>query len=115
MTWTVGRKITFGFSLSIIIVAALGGVSYRNSSILLRTTGWVAHSYEVRVQIDRVQSVLADAETGQRGYLLTGLDSYLEPYTAALQQVTAVLDSLRTLTADNAAQQQRIGTAQPLV
>src|ERR1700678_3565388 len=46
-------------------------------------TFWGRHALEVEAQLNRVQATATDAETGQRGYLLTGRPSYLEPYKAA--------------------------------
>ena len=60
-------------------------------------------------------STLQDAETGQRGYLLTGVESYLEPFKNANQKIHIVLDDLRTLTADNPRQQEELDRIGPLV
>jgi signal transduction histidine kinase len=69
---------------------------------------WAAHSLEVR----RVQAVtfsaLQDAETAQRGYLLTGDPAYLQPYNEAHDRLPALKNQLRTLVADNAAQRRRV-------
>ena len=54
------------------------------------------------------KGVVKDAESGQRGYLLTGRDEYLEPYRAAGAEMDSNLDRLRLLTSDNPAQQARI-------
>jgi CHASE3 domain sensor protein len=61
-----------------------------------------------------VVSLLKDAETGQRGYILTGDEAYLEPYHAGSGEVLNVVRELRKLTADNANQQKRIDTAERL-
>ena len=115
MRWTVGKKISVGFSLTMVIVLVLGVISYRSSRFLLQSGQQVTHTHDVLRQIDLVLSTLKDAETGQRGYLLTGIDRFLEPYTAAVQRVNADIDELRRLTADNAAQQRRLDAIQPLV
>ena len=47
--------------------------------------GWLAHTFEVIAHIESLLSKLEDAETGQRGYLLTGNEEYLEPYLDALR------------------------------
>jgi signal transduction histidine kinase len=69
---------------------------------------WASHSLEVR----RVQAVtfsaLQDAETAQRGYLLTGDPSYLQPYNEAHDSLPILKGQLRTLVADNAAQRRRV-------
>ena len=77
--------------------------------------GWVAHTHEVTHFIDAELSLLKDAETGQRGYLLVGNDSYLQPYERALEGLDANLQHLRELTRDNAEQQTRWNTLEPLV
>jgi CheY-like chemotaxis protein/signal transduction histidine kinase len=47
--------------------------------------GWLVHTYEVIAHIESLLSKLEDAETGQRAYLLTGKEEYLEPYLDALR------------------------------
>jgi CHASE3 domain sensor protein len=59
--------------------------------------------------------LMKDAETGQRGYLLTGDDAYLEPYQASLGPISQTMSDLRALTADSARQQSRILEALPLI
>ena len=72
----------------------------------LATNGyWVAHSWQVVHQVERVLGSAVNAETGERGYLLSGMDSYLEPYTAARQELPAELNRLQSLTSDNPSQQ----------
>jgi signal transduction histidine kinase len=69
---------------------------------------WLAHSWQVVHQVERVLGSVVNAETGERGYLISGLDSYLEPYTAARQELPGELDHLQALTSDNPTQQDRI-------
>jgi CHASE3 domain sensor protein len=58
---------------------------------------------------------LVDAETGQRGYLLTGEEAYLEPYRAANKEIDQAISNLKNLTSDNPNQQKRIQILKPLV
>src|ERR1700722_20650512 len=69
---------------------------------------WVAHSWQVVHQVERVLGSAVNAETGERGYLLSAMDSYLEPYTIARQELPAELAHLQSLTSDNPAQHARI-------
>jgi len=66
------------------------------------------HSGQVRVAIEEMESTLKDAETGQRGYLLTGDVSYLAPYNRAAAEIGSRIDSLEKLTIDNSTQQANI-------
>jgi CHASE3 domain sensor protein len=69
----------------------------------------VRHALEVEAQLNRVQATATDAETGQRGYLLTGRPSYLEPYEAARGKLPAEIDELASETVDNPAQRKALG------
>jgi signal transduction histidine kinase len=68
----------------------------------------LAHSWQVVHQVERVLSSAVNAETGERGYLISGMDSYLEPYTIARQELPGELARLEALTSDNPSQQERI-------
>jgi signal transduction histidine kinase len=70
-------------------------VSFRASRSVIEIQHHLRESYQEQLQLQDVLSDLRDAETGQRGYLLTGKDSYLEPYRAAVSKVGHDLDGLR--------------------
>jgi methyl-accepting chemotaxis protein len=80
--WTFGRKIAAGFALSLILLIAIGTVAYTNISKLTATSEWVTHTHDVLEHIAGVLSSLRDAETGQRGYVITG-DDISSPITPA--------------------------------
>jgi PAS domain S-box-containing protein len=61
----------------------------------------VAHTYSVKARLDQLLSTLVDAETGERGFIITGDEAYLEPYTGAVASIAPRLSSIRSLTADN--------------
>jgi methyl-accepting chemotaxis protein len=113
--WTFGKKIAFGFGLAVAMLLVVGGVAYRSTDALIENNHRVTHSHEVLEGIGHVLSLMKDAETGQRGYLLTGNDAYLEPYLAATASIAGVLDSLRALTTDSATQEARIAQAVPFI
>jgi CHASE3 domain sensor protein len=108
--WTVGRRLAAGFGLSAAVLVLVAVVSYRNAHLLIENDGWVEHSYQVRIEFSDLLSDMKDAETGQRGYLLTGDDSYLAPYTGTLGAIQSTLGDLRKITADNPNQQQRLSS-----
>jgi methyl-accepting chemotaxis protein len=93
----------------------VGGVSYRSTDILIENDREVAHSHAVMETILHVLSVLKDAETGQRGYVLTGQEPYLEPYRTAVAEAPRAIDELRSLTATRPSQQRHIGEAQKAI
>lgn len=113
--WTFGRKIAVGFTLPIVLLAVIGAVAYRSIHSLTNTSHLVAHTHEVLEHVANVLSSLKDAETGQRGYVITGDEAYLEPYQAVVNSIPNVVKELRQLTADNPNQQKRIDEVEPLI
>ncbi|WP_218575131.1 CHASE3 domain-containing protein [Limnoglobus roseus] len=99
---------SFGFVLIAAVVVANASASYWNVRTLADGNRWVVHTHEVISRLQDVLSLLKDAETGQRGYLLTGRDEYLEPYRAAVEKVPGRVEQLQVLTADNPDQQTRL-------
>jgi len=93
-------------ALALLILNA--ATSYRNTLKLLENERWVSHTHEVLTELETTLSTLKDAETGQRGYLLTGEERYLEPYHSAIARINEQVVELQQLTADNNRQQQRI-------
>jgi signal transduction histidine kinase/DNA-binding response OmpR family regulator len=69
--------------------------------------GWVRHTYQVIESLNSVMSDAQDAETGQRGYLLTRQPDFLQPYRAARSHVYGDLETFQNLTSDNASEQAR--------
>lgn len=114
-TWTFGRKIFAGLLVAAAIIALEGAVSYTSTERLVQTEYWVGHTHQVRRELADLIRELVDAETGQRGYVITGDDAYLAPYRAALSEIEASLESVRQDTADNPDQQRRLDRLRPLV
>lgn len=114
-TWTFGQKIAAGFALAFVLLTVIGGIAYRSISSLSATNDSVTHTYEILERLTGLLSALKDAETGQRGYLLIGDETYLEPYDGALRDIPRALADLRTLTADNPEQQQRLAEIAPII
>jgi methyl-accepting chemotaxis protein len=113
--WTFGRRIAMGFALSFVLLVAIGAVTYTSINKLISTSRWITHSHEVLEHIAGVRSLLQDAETGQRGYLLTGDDAFLGPYRTGSGEALIMVKQLRISTADNANQQKRIDFIEPIL
>lgn len=115
MKWSVERKITSIFGLTLLLLSAIGGISYWNATRLTNTINWVTHTYEVIEELESVFTHIAIAENSGRGYLITGKNSYLAPSTAAIDTINQGIENLRQLTADNPRHQQRLDILEPLV
>src|SRR3954466_12020588 len=92
-----------GYVLVLAALAADGVVTLLNLRTIERSNRRIDHTREVVIELERALSTLKDAETGQRGYLLTGDDAYLEPFRAASARMDGTLARLTTLTSDNPA------------
>src|SRR5215510_1761179 len=108
MRCTIEKKIMAGAGLVLAILLINALVSYRVTRRLIDNEGLVAHTHEVLTELVDVMSTMDDAETGERGYLLTGEKSYLEPYQSAVGAIHARVDKLVQLTADSPNQQAHI-------
>jgi signal transduction histidine kinase len=75
----------------------------------------VAKSRAILRKLESLFSTVKDAETGQRGYLLTGQASYLEPYHSAIKKLRPQVEELQTLTRADSKQQQHLSTLNPLI
>lgn len=115
MRWSIGKKIGSGFGLALVALIVVGGVSYDSTSKLIDSAEWVRHTHEVLNELDNLLSAFTDAETGQRGYIITGQARYLEPFRGSRDAVDQQLKRLRDLTSDNPRQQQRLTALEPLV
>jgi methyl-accepting chemotaxis protein len=113
MKWMIGTKIGGGFALALTALAVIGWVSYRSTTGLIETAAKVDHTHQIVENLDQLLSTMKDAETGQRGFLLTGEDRYLEPYNTAVAQSDQLLKKLRELTQDNPNQQRRLDSLEP--
>jgi methyl-accepting chemotaxis protein len=104
----IQTRIWLGFVLCLLTLLLVVVAGYRATQFALEKSSWVDHTYEVASLIDTAETQFKDAETGQRGYLLTGDPSYLEPYENGTASVASILSRARNLTSDNPSQQQRV-------
>ena len=115
MTWTFGRKLIVGFGLAALTLAIVAVLGFESTHRLTENDRWVAHTQQVRMKLADLLSSIKDAETGQRGFIITGDESFLEPYNAATSgPIDASFAELRTLVADNPLQLQRLDAARGL-
>ena len=96
----------------LVLIGLIAAWTLRQVSI---SDSWVDHTREVISNTDELLAYLKDAESAQRGYILTGQEIYLEPYQATVSKVPSALAALKRLTADNSRQQQRLSELEPLI
>ena len=101
------RWLVVGFALTAAVLAANSVVSMRNIGRLAENNRRALRTAEALRHLDSTLSTLKDAETGQRGYLLTGRDAYLAPYEQAVGSIAGDLRRLEGLL-DDPEQQRRL-------
>ena len=99
MSLSVHRKVSFSFTLAVLVLLGIGGAVYHGMRQMQAATAAERHSSRVLAALSAVGESITEAETGQRGYLLLGDARYLSPYRRALLTLPRVTRTLRTVAA----------------
>jgi signal transduction histidine kinase/CheY-like chemotaxis protein/CHASE3 domain sensor protein len=102
------RNLLLGFGASLLILGVSSVASFLSIRALLTSAEWVNHTNEVIIEMDRLSSTLTDAETSQRGYLLTGDSEFLDTFNDFKMQAMNSYEQVKTLTTDNVTQQKSV-------
>uniref|UniRef100_UPI001ABFDCF8 CHASE3 domain-containing protein n=1 Tax=Mucilaginibacter endophyticus TaxID=2675003 RepID=UPI001ABFDCF8 len=115
MNKTFYRNLRIGYGMSFAILAVVGFMSYRTLISLIENNKAVAHGNLVMQKLEKALSLMKDAETGQRGFLLTGKQHYLEPYRGASRRALDLVDEVDKLSSDYPEQQRNIALIQRIM
>ncbi|OXA78262.1 hypothetical protein SAMN05444397_101212 [Flavobacterium aquidurense] len=96
------------FVIAVFILLFLSSIAYKHNQDLNESSKVVMHTYEINIQLERLMSAIKDAETGQRGYIITRNNRFLTPYLYSRDKVNASFVTLKKLTADNPVQQKNL-------
>ena len=107
--------VNISFAMALIIFSSLGWLAYQNMTAVKASVYLVSHTHVVIDEMDLLLATVTDAETGQRGFIITDDEEYLEPYHKALAQISHLQTSLRDLTKDNPIQQKRLDGIDQLI
>jgi hypothetical protein len=108
MMFSMRSKLLATLSLSLIALILLWLAYQQSNAQLLEARRWVEDIHVVMEKVERVVSLLKDIEIGQRGFVSTGQDVFLEPYNLALPKLPTTISQIRSLTSDNPSQQKRL-------
>jgi CHASE3 domain sensor protein len=99
------------------LVLLIGTYWYSTTNLIStrQSADLVAHSYHVKNLIEQLSSTVKDAERGERGYLLTRDNYYMDVYHSAIQEDERTFTSLKHLTSYNPTQQRNLAQVQNLV
>jgi PAS domain S-box-containing protein len=101
----LNRKVQLAFGFAVVILLVLGSVSYHSLVISSESDRWVRHTHEVIETLQTLVSDMANIDSGDRGFALTGEESYQEDYRASIVSAEQDEAAVRNLTKDNPKQQ----------
>jgi signal transduction histidine kinase/DNA-binding response OmpR family regulator/CHASE3 domain sensor protein len=107
-------KTLFGFALALTAVLGIALLSYQSLQTTTDNANSLTQSIEVLGQMESLLSTIKDAETGQRGFLLTGNESYLEPYLNATTALASEFTAIHALPGLRPEQKRRIEEVEQL-
>lgn len=90
-------RLLLGFAFVLAITTTMFLLNYQMQKKRDKTSQWVNHTNEVKSKSDKVMMHLIDMETGFRGYLISGNESFLEPYNSGVVGYQALLNELQNL------------------
>ncbi|WP_026899025.1 response regulator [Daejeonella oryzae] len=106
MKLSVNRNLQIGFGFSLLLLIISSAASFISIQNLLSSSRMVNQTNTILLELENVISIMKDAETGQRGYLLTNDEDFLEPYTGAKVKSLQAVKRIQELTSNDADQLQ---------
>ncbi len=103
------------FVIALFILVFTSGISYKHTIAIAESTQLLVHSYKIQIQLEQLESYVKDAETGERGYIITRDSNFLQPYNSAWEEIKEPLFSLQYLTSQNIQQQHNLDSLLHLV
>ena len=108
------RTITVVFIAALLLLMAMAALDYIGAAQSAEHERWVDHTYEVILAADKLLLDQQDTAAGERGYLLTGKQVFMDQYLGGRGRVGPDIDALMQLTRDNPVQQERLARIRPL-
>lgn len=95
MRWTNIRKIAVSLTIAVIAAVLMVSINEAGYKRSLQALDTLTKTQATRAKLSLLMQQMLDAETGLRGYLLTGEERYLEPYNSASAAISSSMDDLR--------------------
>src|SRR4051794_31780313 len=96
-TLSVFRKILLGYGGLLVLIVVLAGFVYHGLDRTIESTRWVAHTQDVLLHTSLLGKLLVDMETGERGFIITGDEAFLEPYSLSRSAIVNTLGETQAL------------------
>lgn len=101
MKLTLKMNLRIGLGISLLLLIISSTASYISIKNLIKSADLVVESNEIINDVDNIVSMLKDAETGQRGYLLTGNTVFLDPYERSIKRTDSLFARVIAATKEN--------------
>jgi signal transduction histidine kinase len=96
------------FVVSIFVIFFISGITFKHLNTVEKSSYYVTRSYHVSLELERLISYIKDAETGQRGYIISRDSTFLVPYINSKEKIETSFNKLKELTKDNPEQLQNV-------
>src|SRR5687767_11855399 len=109
------KNLTGGFGISLLILLVSSVASFISIRQFIKSSEWVSHTHTVLQKVEEIISNTKDAETGQRGFLLTHDVTYLAPYNGSFEKVQSIFEEVGRLMSDDPEQKARLARLKALI
>ncbi len=110
----LSKLVPFGFGSIFFLMISIGVASKLSVNRLVEAVEWQNHTYMVKTNLQSLEKDLLDVETGQRGFIFTGKEEYLEPYNNGKTVLSKSVNELKKLIEDNPEQLKRLEEAEEI-
>ncbi|WP_413200991.1 methyl-accepting chemotaxis protein [Nostoc piscinale] len=110
----INHFIMGGCTLIVGLTGIASYISNSNTNLLIASNNWVNQTYAIKSQLKELEKFLLDAETGQRGFIITKEERYLEPYKLAQFKLKDTFIQVRSKILDNSRQVKTLGEIEQL-
>ncbi|WP_370262054.1 methyl-accepting chemotaxis protein [Limnobacter sp.] len=108
MIKTIRAKLTFGYALLLVLAVIIGALGLGNATLIKDSSALNEHTRQVLKEVADIRETMTNIETGQRGFVITGYERYLEPHTVGVDAIEDQFDAVLARTSDNPAQTTRL-------
>jgi PAS domain S-box-containing protein len=113
--WSFTHKARFAIGLALGMLAVMTILAFLSIRNFKDDSNLVSHTNRVIARLEELRSLVGQAESSQRGYLISQQPTYLDPYNEAIQAIPSKIAELRALISDNPVQQNNVNVLQPLI
>jgi signal transduction histidine kinase/DNA-binding response OmpR family regulator len=113
--WTPEKLVGAGFAAAVLMLGLIGLIAYHSTSQLISNNARADAAAHNLLELTQLFDTVKDAETGQRGYLLTGDATYLEPYRRSIARLESPLQNLQKSLLNFPGQQERLDRLETLI